>query len=169
VYGIVKQHQGIITVYSEPDMGTTFHIYFPLARAAPASEEPVIEEIERGTETILLAEDSDDVRRLIKEILIRYGYRVIEARDGSDAMEKYGENRKRIDLLILDSVMPGKNGRAVYDEIRRTNPFISVLFMSGYTKDIVLDKGIEDKRFAFISKPVTPSALLKKVRQVLDE
>ncbi len=168
VYGIVAQHKGFITVSSEPGMGTAFYLYLPVTGEAPYVEKPVTEEIERGKETILLAEDGEDVRRLIKEILVRYGYTVIEAADGEEAVRIFIKNSEKIDLLMLDSIMPGKNGRAVYDEISRMKPHIRVLFMSGYTRDIVLDKGIEDKTFNFISKPVTPVELLKKVRHVLD-
>ncbi len=168
VYGIVTQHDGYITVYSEPNMGTTFHIYFPVVDIPAPVELPVPEEIAHGKETILLAEDNEEVRRLIREVLARYGYNVIEAADGNEAVEKFGLNKSVIDLLILDSVMPGKNGRAAYDEIATINPEVKVFFMSGYTKDIILDKGIEDRRFDFLSKPVTPIELLKKVRQVLD-
>ena len=168
VYGIVAQHKGFITVSSEPGMGTTFYLYLPVTEEAPHVEKPVAEEIERGKETILLAEDGEDVRRLIKEILVKYGYTVIEAADGEEAVKVFIKHSEKIDLLILDSVMPGKNGRAVYDEISGMNPQIKVLFMSGYTKDIVLDKGIEDTTFNFISKPVMPAELLKKVRHVMD-
>jgi PAS domain S-box-containing protein len=167
VYGIVAQHKGFITVSSEPGVGTAFYLHLPVTGEVPRAEKPVAEEIERGRETILLAEDGEDVRRLIKEILVKYGYTVIEAADGEEAVRIFVKNSEKIDLLILDSIMPGKNGRAVYDEISRMNPRIRVLFMSGYTRDIVLDKGIEDKTFDFISKPVTPVELLKKVRHVL--
>ena len=168
VYGIVTQHQGFITLSSAPRMGTTVRIYIPAAGESARRETSAAEEIKRGKETILVAEDNEDVRRLIREILVKYGYTVIEAADGEEAIRRFEINERIIDLLILDSVMPGKNGRAVYDEISRKHPDIKVFFMSGYTRDIILDKGIEDKTFAFLSKPVAPVELLKKVRQVLD-
>ena len=165
VYGIVKQHNGYITAYSEQNKGTTFHIYLPAIRAVTEEETPYLPEIKRGRETILLAEDNESVRRLIKAVLNKYGYIVIEATDGEDAVLKFN---KHIGLLIIDSVMPKKNGREVYDEISRLNPNIKVLFMSGYTRDVILDKGIQDREFAFISKPISPNELLRKVREVLD-
>jgi PAS domain S-box-containing protein len=168
VYGIVAQHKGFITVSSELGMGTAFYIYLPMTEEAPPMEKPITEAVERGKETILLAEDGEDVRRLIKEVLVKYGYTVIEAADGEEAVRIFLKDSAKIDLLILDSVMPGKNGRVVYDEISRMKTHIKVLFMSGYTRDIVLDKGIEDKTFNFIAKPVMPAELLKKVRDVLD-
>ncbi|OPY69359.1 MAG: Blue-light-activated protein [Syntrophorhabdaceae bacterium PtaU1.Bin034] len=169
VYGIVKQHNGFVTVYSEPGLGTTFRIYLPALVRPHQEERPVPDEIERGHEAILLAEDNEDVRHLIKEILTRFGYTVIEAVDGEDAVEKFNESKEKIDLLILDSVMPEKNGRAAYDEIRKTNPAIKAFFISGYTRDLVLDKGIEDRMLEFVSKPIAPGQLLRKVRKVLDK
>ena len=166
-YGIVKQHNGYITVYSEPGIGTTVRIYFPLtgvvAEASPSSSES----IRGGTEAILIAEDNKEVRHLIKNILIEFGYTVIEAKDGEDAINKFNK-QKDIDLLVLDSVMPKKNGKAVHDEISAINPNIKTIFISGYTRDVVLDKGIEDKKFDFIAKPLSPKGLLEKVREVLD-
>ena len=123
--------------------------------------------ITRGKETILIAEDNEGVRRFMREALQAYGYTIIEAIDGEDAIEKFKENRD-IDLIIIDSVMPKKNGREAYEEIHRIDPHIKVLFTSGYTKDIVLDKGIEEKEFDFIAKPLSLNKLLQKVREVLD-
>ena len=124
--------------------------------------------IARGTETILIAEDNEEVRRFMQEALKRYGYKIIEASNGEDAVYKFKQHRD-IDLSIVDSVMPKKNGREVYEEMHGINPHIKVLFMSGYTKDIVLDKGIEDKEFDFIAKPLSLNSLLQKVREVLDK
>ena len=125
------------------------------------------EAIKRGTESILVAEDNESVKRLIADILTGWGYRVIGAEDGQDAVEKFAANRD-VGLLILDSVMPRKNGREAYDEIRRMDPNVRVIFTSGYTRDVILDKGIEDKTFDFIMKPLQRNSLLKKVREVLD-
>jgi PAS domain S-box-containing protein len=168
VYGIVKQHNGYITVYSEPGMGTAFHIYFPVISADVEDRKIESQIINGGNETILIAEDNDSVRYFMKTVLAKYGYNVIEAIDGEDAVQKYRPN-SRIDLMILDSVMPKKNGREVYDELKKDKPDIKVLFTSGYTKDIILDKGIEEKEVEFISKPLTLNALLKKVREVLSK
>ena len=170
VYGIVKQYDGFITVYSEPGEGTAFHVYFP-ASAAKAAEDTIAHSlpIKGGTETILVAEDHGDSRRLIKEVLDSNGYTVIETVDGADAVNKYADFKDTISLLILDVVMPRKNGLDTFNEIRTFHPNIKVLFMSGYTGDIVLDKGILAKEFNFISKPLSPNALLLKIREILDE
>ena len=168
VYGIVKQHNGYVTVHSEPSTGTTFHIYLPVVGKVDREYEPApAPAVIRGNENILVAEDNETVRGFIKEILTEYGYTVIEAIDGADAVEQF-KRADRIDLLILDSVMPEKNGREAYDEISRNKPDIKVLFTSGYTKDIILDKGIEDKQFDFISKPISPDTFLQKIREILD-
>ena len=168
VYGTVKQHQGYITVESEPGMGTIFHIYLPVVTKGADEEKPVPLPLERGSATVLVAEDNQALRGLFRDVLTAYGYRVIEATDGADAVQQFKKTDK-IDLLILDSVMPKKNGREAYNEIHDIKPGIKVLFTSGYTRDVVLDKGVEDKVFDFIAKPISPSALLQKVREVLDK
>jgi two-component system cell cycle sensor histidine kinase/response regulator CckA len=168
VYGIVKQHNGYITVYSEPEAGTTFNIYFPGVLANIEEETLSSPIITGGTETILLAEDDDSVRRIISNILTIHGYTVIEAIDGRDAVEKSLQH-KETEAIILDSVMPKMSGREAYEEIRRSRPDIKVLFISGYTRDIILDKGIRDKDFHFISKPVLSDILLRTLREILDE
>jgi two-component system cell cycle sensor histidine kinase/response regulator CckA len=167
VYGIVKQHNGYITVHSEPHQGTAFCIYLPRVRAIVDEEEQKTGSIKRGKETILIAEDNADVRGLMREVLQQYGYKTIEAIDGEDAIDKFKQHRD-IDLVIIDSVMPKKNGREVYEEIHPMRPQVKTLFTSGYTKDIVLDKGIKDKEVDFITKPLSPAMLLQKVREVLD-
>jgi len=167
IYGIVKQHNGFITVYSEPDTGTTFRIYFPVTSSSVETDRSFSESVRGGNEIILVAEDNKEVRHLIKNILVEFGYTIIEAKDGEDAINKFNK-QKTVDLLILDSVMPKKNGKAVYDEIIATHPDVKVIFTSGYTRDVILDKGIEDKRFDFVAKPLAPKELLKIVREVLD-
>ncbi len=167
VYGIVRQHNGHITVYSEPNIGTTFHIYLPAVSEVDKKEEPAPPPVKGGSETILVAEDNATVRGLLSKILTEYGYATVEAIDGADAIEQF-KKADRIDLLILDSVMPKKNGREAYDEIRKITPDIRVIFTSGYTRDVFLDKGIEDKKFNFLQKPISLPVLLQKVRAVLD-
>ena len=108
-----------------------------------------------------------EVRHFMRDVLQKYGYMTIEAADGEDAIEKFIQHRD-IGLVIIDSVMPKKNGREVYENIQRVQPHIKVLFTSGYTKDIMLDKGIEGKEFNFIAKPLSAITLLQKVREVLD-
>ena len=171
VYGIVKQHNGLIDVQSIPNKSTTFHLYFPAANPQidePRAIETVLEISPNGKEVILVAEDNTEVRQLTKEVLEGSGYTVLEARDGRDAIEKFAQNKDRINLVILDVVMPKKNGNEAYNEIRKIREDVKALFTSGYTGDIVLGKGIQNNAFNFMPKPVSPYELLKKVRVVLD-
>jgi PAS domain S-box-containing protein len=169
VYGIIKQHDGYINVYSEPGKGTTFKIYLPLIKAEAEREMPkVMLSPETGNETLLLAEDDKEVRDFTREILTEFGYAVVEASDGEDAIAKFTENKDRIQLLLLDVIMPKKNGKEAYDEIKRIRPDMRALFMSGYTADVIHKKGIVDEGLNFILKPVSPTVLLKKVRDMLD-
>ena len=167
VHGIVRTHGGGIMVESAPGAGTRFLVYFPETRAGKARLRAVAAGPEGGSETILLAEDNEGVRQFLEEILCLHGYTVIVAPDGEAAVDLFGRHEE-IALLILDSVMPRKNGRQVYDEITRIKPGAKVLFISGYTRDVVLDKGVQEKEFAFISKPLSAEDLLRKVREVLD-
>jgi PAS domain S-box-containing protein len=168
VYGIVKQHNGYITVYSEPNIGTTFHIYFPIVDEIIRENEDTQPPIKGGDETILVAEDDTGVRLLISKVLTDNGYRTIEAVDGVDAIEKF-KATPAVDLLIFDSVMPKMNGLETYHEIQKINQDIKVIFTSGHTRDVFLDKGIQDDKFNFLQKPISPSALLRKIREVLDD
>ena len=169
VYGIVKQHNGYISVTSEPGSGTTFVIYLPVIKARTGEASAPKKEIKGGDETILVAEDNEEVRRLAKEILTSRGYTVIEATDGGDAVTRFLSHKDRIDLLLLDVVMPRMNGKETYEKIKKINPHVRVLFTSGYTGDVVLDKGVHDESINFISKPLSPDELLRKVREVLDK
>ncbi len=170
VYGIIKQHGGNITVYSEPGKGTTFRIYLPLTESK--IEEAKVTEIIRpkgGTETILLAEDNEDVRVLSKMVLEENGYTVIDAVDGEDAVNKFKEKKDIIQFVIIDVIMPKKSGKEAIDEIRKIKPDINILFTSGYTSDIISRKGILEEGMNFISKPVTPNDLLAKIRAIMDK
>lgn len=169
VYGIIKQHNGYINVYSELGKGTTFKIYLPLVEAEvlpELTEEPVTSL--SGTETILIAEDEESVRNLYKEALEAYGYEIIDAEDGEAAVRKFVENRDKIKLIILDVVMPKKNGKEAYEEIKAMSPDIKALFTSGYTENVIHKKGILDYSYNFLRKPVSPHVLLKKIREVLN-
>jgi CheY-like chemotaxis protein len=168
VYGIIKQHNGYIEVQSEPGQGTTFGIYFPVVNAKEQTKESALFTARGGAETVLVAEDNLAVRSLTREILTMSGYTVIEAVDGEDAVQKFMEHSDAIAIVILDVVMPKKNGKEVYEEIGKLRPGIKVIFTSGYTGDVVLDKGIRDDMFDFIKKPLLPDELLLKVRTVLD-
>ena len=121
-----------------------------------------------GTETILLAEDDAEVRNLMKIALKEHGYKVIEAVDGGDAINKFKENKDMIQLLILDVIMPIKNGKEAYDAIKKMKPDMKAVFMSGYCKDIIKATHIIEEGLTFISKPVSPMELLRKVRDILD-
>lgn len=169
-YGIIKQHNGSIKVYSEPGLGTTFRIYLPLIDSIPdekSSQES--QEIRGGTETILLAEDDPDVRNLTKCILTEAGYTVLEAIDGEDAIKVFAEHEQLIDLVILDVIMPKKNGKEVYNWIIKARPEITVLFMSGYSIDLIFKKGVLEEGLHLISKPAEPHELLKKVRDLIEQ
>jgi two-component system, cell cycle sensor histidine kinase and response regulator CckA len=169
VHGIVKQHDGDIGVYSEPGKGTTFKIYLPLLQDSKASDEAVsLPEAIGGTETILLGEDDEQVRQWITEVLTQVGYTVIEAGNGEELVDRFRE-AIRVDLVVLDVVMPKKNGREAMDEIETIRPDIKALFISGYTADIIHRKGILDQSLNFLSKPMTREALLHKIREVLDQ
>ncbi len=169
-YGIIKQQNGYINVYSEPGRGTTFKIYLPLIEA-PAGESGVRREAVplRGSETVLLAEDDATVRKLMRAILEEFGYTVVEAVDGEDAVKMFLRNRERIELVILDVVMPKMNGKDAYSRIRQAQPDVKVIFTSGYTADIVHKKGILEEGLNFISKPAAPQDFLKKIREVLGQ
>lgn len=167
VYGIIKQHRGYINCYSEPGRGTTFRIYLPIMDSDLATE-PIRPAVRGGTETILLAEDNMLVRGLISDLLGQSGYRVIEAVDGEDAVAKFREEADSIQLLVLDVIMPKKNGRQVYEEIRAIKPDMKVIFTSGYPAETFKGAEFDDPDISFVSKPVTPSDLLGKMREMLE-
>jgi polar amino acid transport system substrate-binding protein len=171
VYGIVKQHNGYINVYSETGKGTTFKIYLPVLKTQKgekpveaASAYPV-----GGTETILVAEDDAALRKLTSVVLSSCGYTVITAEDGEDAVTKFRENKDTIQLLLFDIIMPKKNGKEASEEIRKIMPGVKVLFASGYTTDVMWQRGGFTEGGEFILKPIVPKVLLKKVREVLDK
>jgi CheY-like chemotaxis protein len=172
VYGIIKQHQGFINVYSEPGKGTAFKIYLPLLKPEIEKKMPAAvyeEEPPRGTETVLVAEDDDAVRELSRAVLEESGYMVIEAKDGADAVDKFMKNRDAVRLVILDMIMPKKSGKEAYEEIKKTNPAIKTIFVSGYTADKLQREGLLEQGMELIIKPLGPGAFLKKVREVLDK
>lgn len=172
VYGIVKQHKGSIDVYSEPGIGTTFKIYLPLDRTSSEAEPQKVEEqppLRGGNETILVAEDDVALRALAVTVLRHYGYRVIEAVDGMDALTKVMENKNSIDLVLLDGIMPKMNGKIAWQEIKALNPGIKAIFMSGYAEDVFTKDGIPEGEAIFIQKPLPPSVLIRKIREVLDK
>ncbi|UFS70933.1 PocR ligand-binding domain-containing protein [Geomonas sp. RF6] len=168
VYGIVKQHNGYIDVHSEPGKGTVMEVCLPSVAETVPRQERTESEPPRGHETVLLAEDEPMVRELTRSILEASGYRVLEAVDGLDALEKFQADGDKIHLLLFDVIMPRMNGKKAYDEIRKVRPDVAALFMSGYTGDFLSSKRGIDEDFNFISKPLTRSTLLHKVREVLE-
>ena len=170
VYGIIKQHNGYINVYSEPENGTIFKIYLPIvsigntSEAALGTHQPPM----MGSETILVAEDDPAVLEIEATILKKFGYEVIPAEDGSDAVRKYAENQSKIQLVLMDMIMPNKNGKQAFDEIRRLQPDAKVIFVSGYSADIVRSRGEIDEDIELIMKPINATELLNKIRASLD-
>ena len=169
-YGIIKQHSGYIKVYSEPGHGTVFKIYLPLSEtvALPDTKTEGVVPIKGGNETILVAEDDATLRKLTAIILESFGYTVITAEDGEDAITKFLENRDRISLVVLDMIMPKKNGKEVSAAVRKVSPRMGILFVSGYTMEIITNKELTEGGLDFIQKPFPSKDLLAKVREVLD-
>ncbi len=169
VYGLVNQHHGFIHVYSEIGKGTTFRIHLPHADQK-ATEEPAKKtgDLPTGSETILLAEDDDAVRILTAKILKQGGYQVIEARTGKEAVEKFRENRGKIDLLLLDIIMPQLGGYDAYEIIRQTRPGIKALFASGYSEDAIHTNFVLQESLSLLRKPAGRRDILEKIRSVLD-
>jgi two-component system cell cycle sensor histidine kinase/response regulator CckA len=169
VFEIVRQSGSTIWVDSEPDRGTTFKIYFPtverpLVESTPPS--PSLRTLS-GSETILLVEDEDGVRKLARTILRKYGYNVLEAQNGGDAFLLCEQHPSTIHLLLTDMVMPRMSGRQLAERLLPLRPGMKVLYMSGYTDDKFVHRGALDATIAFLQKPITPEALMLKVRETL--
>ncbi len=170
VYGIIKQSGGYIYAESTIGRGTSFTIYLP--RIEPEEKGSVLSTAEDssvfGSETVLLVEDEAAVRNMIGTVLREYGYRVFEAENGNEALRIYDKEKKTIDLIITDVVMPGMSGREVIQKIERGRSGVRVLYISGYSDDSVVRHGIQEDGVHFLQKPFTPSELSSKVRQILD-
>jgi CheY-like chemotaxis protein len=169
VFGIAQQSGGSVWVYSEPGEGTTFKVYFPrveadLDVARPPSSVPATL---RGSETILLVEDQEQVRAVAAGILQRNGYQVLVAQNAGDALLLAEKHRGGIHLLLTDVVMPQISGVELARRIALSRPDLKVLFMSGYTDDSIVRHGVLDRRMAFLQKPFTPESLTRKLREVL--
>jgi len=175
VYGCVRQHKGFLTCYSEPGKGTQFNIYFPLNLK---QEEPEIEEQLpkitdkgqlSGSETLLLVEDDGEVLAIIKSLLEEFGYNVLTAKDGKNAVLLFKENSRKIKLVILDAIMPKKSGWETSREILAEVPWMKALFISGSTREALIEKGMLEERSLFLPKPIAPLDLLRTVREVLNK
>jgi two-component system cell cycle sensor histidine kinase/response regulator CckA len=169
VYGIVKQSEGYIWVYSEPGKGTTFKIYFPRIEAAAEPIKRVdASEIPRGSETILVVEDDEAMRALTRTCLESGGYSVLDVSNGEAAIRAVTENGGAIHLMVTDVIMPGISGRQLAESVLLVRPKMKVLYISGYTADLIARQGILEKQVALLEKPFTKGALLRKVREILD-
>ena len=170
VYGIVKQNQGLIKVSSEPDAGATFTIYLPQTTEAAADlGDDNTASIARGTETVLLVEDEMAILRMGKAMLERFGYTVLPANKPKEALDIARKYTGEIHLLVTDVVMPEMNGKELKAEIQSQQPEIKVLYMSGYTSDVIMHRGILQRNVNFLQKPFTVDKLVNKVREVLDK
>jgi len=169
VFGIVKQSGGSVEVYSEPGRGTSVKVYLPrIDQPVSVEAEDGAKRVPRGSETILLVEDDDMVRTLVRETLQREGYKILDAPGPLEAKRISEQFKPQIQLMITDVVMPKISGRELAEMLTRRRPDMKVLYMSGYTDNAVLNSGILQKEVAFLQKPFTPGALTEKVRDVLE-
>jgi two-component system, cell cycle sensor histidine kinase and response regulator CckA len=170
VYGIVKQSDGFVWCYTEPHRGSTFKIYLPRAsaRSLPLAPAGAPAELRGGKETILVVEDEDVVRALACRGLREQGYTVLEARHGREALDRVAEGRHAIHLVISDVVMPELGGRELGARLAALRPELPILYMSGYTGDDVIQRGLLEPGAPFQQKPFTPEGLARKVREMLD-
>jgi CheY-like chemotaxis protein len=169
VYSIISKHNGFINVESEPGRGTRVRILVPIVEAVGAvSGNKTDEFIEQGgARTILVAEDDSGIRDLITTILIERGYQVIGAANGVEAVSLFRENMEKVSLVMLDGIMPKKNGREAYREIRAMKPDVKVIFMSGYSENMLEFDNMQDREIHFLQKPVLPLDILKKIQELL--
>ncbi|OGQ93991.1 MAG: hypothetical protein A2521_04420, partial [Deltaproteobacteria bacterium RIFOXYD12_FULL_57_12] len=170
VYGIVKQHQGMISVHSEPGQGTTFKVYFPVVRNEIVGDIPMeaTEKSRPGTETVLVVEDQEDIRRLVVRLLKPLGYTLLEAADGVEALKLSRHYPGRIDLLLTDVIMPKMNGKILQDRIRASRPDIKTIFMTGNLDEAMAVLNDEETGASLLQKPMGLKRLVKTVRVVLD-
>jgi len=170
VYGIVKQHGGHIQVYNEPGGGTTFRIYLPLISTGPVEGrgKPEKETGYGGTETILVVDDDRFIRNLVVDTLESFGYTLIGAASGEEALRLMSAWKDPVHLLLTDVIMPGMNGKELAEQVKARYPGMPVLYMSGYSGDVIAHRGLLDAGVEYLQKPLTPSRLLKRVREILD-
>jgi two-component system cell cycle sensor histidine kinase/response regulator CckA len=170
VYGIIKQHRGNIWVYSEPGEGTTFKVYLPVSDKTLVETETGKKSITNleGFETILLVEDNEQVRNITQSILNRYSYIVLVAENTTEALTILREHGGPVHLLLTDVVMPEMNGKQLFGRVSGKYPGLKVLYMSGYTNNVIAHRGVLDEGVHFIQKPFTAQALAIKLREILD-
>ena len=171
VYGIVKQSNGFIWVYSEPEQGTTFKVYLPevKADAEPEEKKQTHVDVSSGSETVLIVEDDNRILKLTQKVLQTYGYRILAAENGETALKVGKEYEGPIHLLLTDVVMPKMGGKEAADRLQSLYPQMKVIYMSGYTDNAIVHHGVLVPGLNFLEKPFTPESLARKVRQVLDE
>lgn len=170
VYGIVKQSSGYIWVYSEPGMGTVFKIYLPRTGDALSAGTPVEARphAARGSETVLVVDDQALLRKVVASMLEQEGYKVLSAASPAEALALVQVYSGPLDLLVTDVILPGMNGRVFAEQLKRSRPDTKVLFVSGYTENIMSHHGQLDEGFSFLQKPFTYESLGRKVRDILD-
>ena len=167
VHGIVNQNGGWIWVYSEPGQGTTFKVYLPMLTAPPRQSEPhVAIQPHRGTATVLVVEDQEDLRNLVIEVLESHGYRALGAPNGSAALEASSDRGLILDLLLTDVVLPGISGKELADQMVLSRPGLKILYMSGYTENVIVTWGVLKPGIDFLPKPLSPESLLARVGEL---
>ncbi len=169
VYGIVKQSEGYINVYSEPGQGTTFRIYFPRIEQEKKRKTTMEIPAVGGNETILVVEDDELVRKMVCRYLGKAGYQIIEAESGEEAISMFEDRKEKIDLILSDVIMPQMSGRQLADQAVTIKPEMKILYMSGYTDDAIVHHGVLEPDVHFLQKPFTQESLLRKVREALDQ
>ena len=171
VYGIVKQHEGHISVYSEQDLGSSFKVYFPRVDGVPEATDrtAIARESLQGVETILVVEDEDVVRDLACDVLEMLGYTTLQAANAQEALRVSEEYDGPIHLLLTDVVLPQMDGRSLFDEMSKRRPHTKVLYVSGYTEDAIVHHGVLDRGVHFLQKPFNLDKLAGKVREILGE
>ena len=169
VYGIIKNHGGFINVYSEKGEGTTFNIYFPVSGKEVVEETEQDEKILKGSETVLFVDDEEMVMEVGVKMLEALGYRVLVARTGLEALDQYEKHKEKIDLVILDMVMPDMSGGKVFDTLKEQEPDIKVLLSSGYSLNGQASKILQRGCSGFIQKPFNMESLSLKIREALDK
>jgi len=171
VFGIVEQSGGHVWVYSEPGHGATFKVYFPRVDEPAAAAAAPTKSVESlyGSENILVVEDDEAVRNVSRLALEKYGYTVLEAESGTQALEAFGPLATAIDLVMTDVIMAGMSGPGLVVHLQKLHPDVKVLYVSGYTEEATIHHGVLTEGIAFLQKPFTPDGLVRKVRQLLDK